>query len=202
MTNKSIAIPKNARCSLDRITSSSNGNNLFRWNETSSRRNLSNVDKRRILVVRVIAGDKRPSKSRSELSQDIFFDSVNLVTQFRDCSFGKQLFVPAVTWSGDDPNILGGVYQVKVSWSNNQDILERRVINKLNNKFDKADLPSLAGSPVGDKFDHVMFCFPPGVADSSGKTTWAGYAYLNGWLSVYNDNYCSRPSVQVSVSLI
>jgi len=38
----------------------------------------------------------------------------------------------------------------------------------------------------------VMICVPPGTAGD-----WVAYAYSNHWLSVYNDEWCTYPSVQM-----
>jgi hypothetical protein len=41
--------------------------------------------------------------------------------------------------------------------------------------------------------DYVMVCLPPGTSGGG----WLAYAYLNYWLSVYNDYWCKSPSVQM-----
>lgn len=40
--------------------------------------------------------------------------------------------------------------------------------------------------------DHVMYCLPPTV-------NWdeIAYAYVNNWNSVFNDDWCTYPSVQM-----
>jgi hypothetical protein len=37
--------------------------------------------------------------------------------------------------------------------------------------------------------DYVMVCVPPGTSGG-----WIAYAYINYWLSVYNDDWCRYPS--------
>jgi hypothetical protein len=41
--------------------------------------------------------------------------------------------------------------------------------------------------------DHVIVCLPPGTAGGD----WLAYAYVNYWLSVFNDYWCKSPSVQM-----
>jgi hypothetical protein len=40
--------------------------------------------------------------------------------------------------------------------------------------------------------DYVMVCVPPGTSGG-----WIAYAYINYWLSVFNDNWCRYPSGQL-----
>ena len=42
-----------------------------------------------------------------------------------------------------------------------------------------------------------MLCIPPGT-----KEGWIGYAYFNWDLSVYNDNWCLYPSIQMHGELL
>jgi len=70
---------------------------------------------------------------------------------------------------------------------------DNRVVNEIirvleNDDFDGEDLSTL--------FDHVMICLPYGTIDN-GNSGWVAWAYLNHWLSVYNDIYCSSLTVGV-----
>ena len=44
---------------------------------------------------------------------------------------------------------------------------------------------------LGNKYDLVMFCQPPGTG------TWLAYAYVNSIYSFYNDIWCSSSSAQM-----
>lgn len=44
---------------------------------------------------------------------------------------------------------------------------------------------------LSNQFDHVMLCMPPGTG------AWIAYAYVNSWLSVFNDDWCQQLSTQV-----
>ena len=45
---------------------------------------------------------------------------------------------------------------------------------------------------LSSQFDHVMLCLPPGTSGS-----WIAYAYVNSWLSVYNNQWCNYVSGQM-----
>ena len=48
------------------------------------------------------------------------------------------------------------------------------------------------GAPLNTIADYVILCLPPGTLGG-----WIAYAYINSWLSVYNDNWCRYPSAQL-----
>lgn len=66
---------------------------------------------RSLLVVRGVSGSGSPQQSTSQLANDFFQDSVNMVTQFKACSGEKLTFVPATGY----PEIVDGVMEVKIS---------------------------------------------------------------------------------------
>ena len=43
----------------------------------------------------------------------------------------------------------------------------------------------------------VMICLPYGSVNSSGSRGWGGYAYINHYLQVLNNNRCQRVSTMV-----
>jgi hypothetical protein len=148
-------------------------------------RKLQTVTKR-VLVIRAVAADSSTTASESTLSDDIFGtlgDAVNLKSQYSSCSNGKLLFEPLTTNSlvGTD-----GVYTVSlpttfVSGASDGTIREA-MVNKAT-----ADLGTLTSIA-----DYVMLCLPPGTSGG-----WIAYAYVNWWLSVYNDVWCQYPSAQL-----
>ncbi len=131
-----------------------------------------------ILVVRVIASDDTTTPSVNALSDSVFGtsgDSVNLKSQFSACSHNKLNFVPA-TGSG----ITNGVRQVTVSTSTSQG----------DDAMNNAILSALGGeSTAYGLADYLMFCLPPGTMSG------IAYAYIDGQLSVYDDWWCTYPSV-------
>jgi hypothetical protein len=131
---------------------------------------------KRVLVLRAVASDKVTTASESELSDDIFGtsgDIINLKSQYRSCSDNQLIFEPLTT------NSL--VSTTVVTNANDGDIVTAMLDQAT------ADLGSLTSLA-----DYVMVCVPPGTAGG-----WIAYAYINYWLSVYNDNWCRYPSGQL-----
>jgi hypothetical protein len=52
-------------------------------------------------------------------------------------------------------------------------------------------LQEIFGVSAWSLADHVMYCMP------DNAMTDVAYAYVNSWLSVYNDDWCNKPSAQV-----
>jgi hypothetical protein len=142
-----------------------------------------------VLAVRVIANNFGTTSSASEISDNIFGtygDKVNLKTQMEGCSHGRLMIEKA---SGT--YITEGVVEIEVKLNaagTVNDILEEATENALESLFGTNDLSSL--------FDHVMICLPPGTIDDDGSG-WLGYGYYNGHITVYNDDWCNYPSIQM-----
>ena len=71
--------------------------------------------------------------------------------------------------------------KVNVNRSNGDNAINNAVIDKLSSVFG-------VGYPT-DLADYIMFCHPP---DTLGGGI--AYAYINSWLSVYNNKWCSSLS--------
>jgi hypothetical protein len=141
---------------------------------------------KRVLVIRAVASDRSTTASESTLSDDIFGtlgDVVNLKSQYSRCSDGKLQFTPVTTNSlvGTD-----GVYTVNLPTTivsgATDSVIKDAMVNQAT-----ADLGTLTNIA-----DYVMLCLPPGTAGG-----WIAYAYINYWLSVYNDVWCQYPSAQL-----
>jgi hypothetical protein len=136
-----------------------------------------------VLAVRVIANNVGTTSSASEISDNIFGtsgDAVNLKTQMEGCSHGRLRIEKA---SGT--NINKGVVTINLGnagWNKNN--LEYYAENALESLF--------GINTLRDRFDHVMFCLPPGTDGS-----WIGYGYINGVTTIYNDDWCNYPSIQM-----
>ena len=148
------------------------------WN-----RNLATVIKT-VLVLRIEAADKATTASEAQLSDDIFGtdgDSLNLKSQFNECSYGQLQFEPLTSSAvvGSDgvytvalPNVtMAGETDNPIAWA---------AVDKATDEL---------GSLLDSLADHVIVCIPPGTIGD-----WAAYAYINHWLSVYNDDWCSYPT--------
>jgi hypothetical protein len=144
-----------------------------------------------VLVIRAIAFDASTTASEAMLSNAIFGtsgDVVNLKSQYAQCSDGKLHFQPLTTNTlvGTDgvytvnlpTTIVNGSYNSKI-----QDIITEKAASDL-------------GGPLESIADHVMLCMPRGTI-SNTTVNWIGYARLNHWLSVYNDDWCRSPSLQL-----
>ena len=151
------------------------------WN-----RKLAAVVKK-VLVLRIVAQDKATTASESTLADDIFGaagDLVNLKTQYNQCSFGELQFEPLTTNTlvGTD-----GVYTVNMPTTVVTGQADNPIVWAAVTKAEQ-DL----GVSLTSIAQHVMVCMPPGTSGG-----WIAYAYINSWLSVYNDVWCQYPSAQM-----
>ncbi len=166
-----------------------NGNPIFgrRKSKDSGRngkgRELAVLGNRTVLAIRVVGNDIATTAGAWKISNEIFGtngDVFNLKTGYTACSFGDLNFDPT-----PDTRITNGVYTVVLNeniarLSDGQ--LRDKVVARGNSEL--GNLPS--------QFDHVMLCLPP-ISGFNG----IAYAYLNHWLSVYNDDWCNYPSAQL-----
>jgi hypothetical protein len=154
-----------------------------------------------VLAVRVIAAENKTTfMDESSIADSIFGnmgnDTVNLVSQYNDCSYGKLKFVTAPSRSGSSPNsgsvkIVNGVTTVhvpSVSVADGTAVMRNAISKELNAIFSTANPNELA--------DYVIYCLPPGTF-ATGTYSSVGYAYYNNWLSVFNNNWCSSVSLQM-----
>ena len=149
-----------------------------------------------VLVVRVIASNAQTGFSNAELSDSVFGtdgDQVNLKTQYNKCSHEQFQIAPATNKLSilDDNNInkdiVNGATTVTiaagVTADDDDETMRNQITDALNAQFG-------VGSPT-QLADHVMYCLPPG---SMGGIA---YAFINGWMSVYSNDWCTYPSVQM-----
>lgn len=85
-------------------------------------------------------------------------------------------------------NVVDGVFELNVavaasSLTSSQ--LEEAALNELEAQFQSSNLEN--------QFDLVILCLPPGTTDGS----WVAYGYILGYVSVYNNDACLYPSVQM-----
>ena len=144
---------------------------------------ISVSDESTVLVLHITALDSQTSASPSQLSDSVFGtygDPVNLVSQYRACSYGQKTFVPA-----EGPYIVDGVAQISIG-INARGASSNTVINAVTSAAN-----ALLGS-LAQNYDHVMYAIPPGTADS-----WIAFGYFNYFLTVYNDNWATTVSSQM-----
>ena len=139
---------------------------------------------RTVLVIRIVAKDSTTTATEAQLADEVFGasgDVLNLVSGYNQCSYGQLQFKPMT-----NHRLLrtDGVYTLNLPNTAVIGIDDRVVAAAA---LDKATLDF--GAQLNTLVDHVMFCLPPGTADS-----WVAYAYFNNWRSVYNNERCQRPS--------
>lgn len=146
------------------------------------RRRLIITGNKEVLVVR----EARTESTAFEISDEIFGtngDTVNLAKQYSACSYGQLTFSPVV---GD--KVTGGVLTVSIETTNN--VIVGNSDGVIREKMKTAARDELNGGYLGA--DYVMLCIPPGTDGN-----WIAYAYINYWLSVYNNKWCNFPSGQM-----
>lgn len=140
---------------------------------------------RTVLAVRINAKDSAVSHSASVLRNAIFGSGIGsssntLKERYESCSYNDIIIQPA-TGQG----ITNGVMELSIAMNANgvgHAVLREEAIRVLTNQL--GDLTK--------SFDHVMLCLPGGTSGG-----WIGYAYVGGHISVYNNNWCVQPSIQV-----
>ena len=100
---------------------------------------------------------------------------------------GALISTPMTSDPGDaSTNIINGVVTVQIpSLVSGVDhsTIQNAVTSQLQANF---------GVTASNLTDHVALCLPPGTSGS-----WVAYAYINHWLSVYNDEWCNYVSGQM-----
>lgn len=190
VNQNSVEIPKGAAVEREKVVDMQNANR---------RRRLNSAGKK-VLVVRVKdVGDilaTETSPSAAELSDKVFGTygkPFNMASQFDACSFGKFKLSPVTLWNEIDPPLSdAGVYTVEITASSkNRGMVQNDITKQLNLDWNYAALPGDVNTAPDSTvpFDFIMYCLPPGTDGG-----WFAYAYLNSWLSVYNDVNCGYVS--------
>ena len=141
-----------------------------------------------VLALRVVAPDSSTTSDEATISDEIFGtsgDAINLSSQYAVCSYDQLIFEPFNGATSTGEQITNGVATVEITENVNgadDGTIRNAITNAGNSKFGN----------MQSQFDYVMQCLPPGTNGS-----WIAYAYVNSWLSVYNDNWCNYPSGQM-----
>jgi hypothetical protein len=139
---------------------------------------------KRVLVIRADAsGGVATSASESQLRNDVFVDSVNLRRQIFACSRRQLILKPATS-----PTLgIDGVYTVNLATTI---VPGTSLFSVLNAMITKATIDL---GPLSNIAEYVMFCLPPGTSPSN----WISLAFVNSWLTAFNNNWCRSPSAQL-----
>jgi len=152
--------------------------------KSEGRRRLMEGEKK-ILIVRGEFPDASTALSTSLLSDSIlgtYGDPVNLASQYSDCSYEKLRFIKV-------PD--GTTFNEIASEEGAITVTGSETVSGTDNSVIREAMKSLMGGSQGAA-DYVMLCLPPGTNGG-----WIAYAYVNWWLSVYNNNWCSYVSGQM-----
>jgi len=160
-----------------------------RQRRRNRRRLASSVGELNTLVIRV--KDKKnnePVLSAAKIEDDVFLDGSSLKSQYEACSHDAIKINQAqndgfyATFNGDDYQ---GIVDVKVKY-------EAKKANIYKMPDDAVQLAANqynGGTSLSNDFDLVLTCLPPGT-----KGNWIAYAYINHYLSVYNNEWCGYVS--------
>lgn len=157
-----------------------------------SRRLGQKTGTRTMVVIRVTATNDNTSSSKTANKiADSFFgvngDETSLSARFDACSMGHLKFAP-----GTGHDFVDGVAEVSIALSaggSNIFDFERSVTSALITKY---------GSSLRNTYDHVVYAVPRGTQfGAGGSDRWLAYAYMNSYLSVYNDDNIAYISNQV-----
>ena len=179
--NGVLAVPDNARISVERKDPEVVAMSLNAASET-----------KKVLVLRADAPSGSTTSNIAQISNAVFGtsgDPINLKSQYAACSFGKLKFEPvSATFNGN--NIAAGVGEVSLSINVNG--IDNGVVRQAMLEAADAKYGSLATKVSNGEIDYVMLCIPPGTSGG-----WIAYAYINYWLSVYNNQWCNFVSAQM-----
>ena len=169
-------------------------------NNDIRKRQLANfMGPQTVLGVRVIASDGEPTFDEAILSSSIFDtsqSSVSLASQIKACSYDKMKLIKASNRSGKtttnnkDVSISNGVVTIRlptVSIGQGDAYMRNYLTTELNELFGVTAPSEIA--------DYVIYCFPPGTYTGARPGEGIAYAYINSWLSVFNDDWCLSSSL-------
>jgi len=149
---------------------------------SSQRRRLATAGDKSVLIIRAKALDFETTNSETELLEEVLgvggSDPVNLASQYSDCSYG-QLTFHANTEYGNN-----GVHTTTIDTTVN--LKDDGVIR---NAMKDQSVIDFGVDDLKETSDYVLLCMPPRTSGG-----WIAYAYVNHYLSVYNDVWCTFPS--------
>jgi hypothetical protein len=184
INGESLIIPAGAKVTIGSTSDSSSSNTTSA--DAMDRTPFGSKD---VLVIRVLAQDRKVWASTAELADDIFglgdVDQVNMRKQFVACSHGQIRMLP---FSGTTPTgmeITNGVTEISIA-----ETVNGKGFKKIENAA-VAQATEILGD-LKSQFHYVMLCLPPGTMGS-----WIAFAYANHWLSIYNNQWCGRVSTQM-----
>jgi hypothetical protein len=157
---------------------------------SNKRRRMKMVGDRTMVILRVTSSDGTVSKTADQIANAFFGtggDQNNLKSRYTDCSMGKLNFKP-----GTGHDFRNGVAEIKVNAPvTGVDIIafQAKITNALVAKY---------GSSLRNTYNHVVYAVPRGTnMGAGGSNRWIAFAYMNSYLSVYNNENIVYISNQV-----
>lgn len=135
------------------------------------------------VVVMVTGKGAKPKRTSRDISDKVFGthgDRLNL-NIFDKCSYGK-FKVVAFNGKVNGHTIRDGVIAIDVGYDprgHDHAKVKKDVLKKIADKY---------GNDNMEGVDHTMLYMPKGVL-KRGNTEWLAYAYVPGWLGVYNSDW-------------
>jgi hypothetical protein len=142
-----------------------------------------------VVAVKVVVSDGAYHQSENYLRDEVFgtnSDAFNLKSAYAQCSAGQLNFNPKENTSGaDGASINNGVLTITLPSMKAADgdvAIREAVTDRIKELF---------GNDMTKVADYWMYCLPPGALSG------VAYAYINWYISVYNNEWCDKPSAQV-----
>lgn len=108
-------------------------------------------------------------------------------SQLSSCSFNKHVIHPLNTTTETNRIILNGVVEIFLSKNITDTTTSEVVKNAQTSLFEEY-------GDIVNKVEHIIMCLPYGTTIATSKT-WKAYAFVNNYLSIYNDKNCNYLSV-------
>ena len=152
---------------------------------------------KKTLVIRVTDSANRQPNGNAKWLSDKFFgtdkDPFTMSDGFKDCTFGKLIFTPYYNNQSIESKMSApGVLDVRINaqlTQITQSTMRELVMNEARRK--------LGFTLPGNVFDHVLIVVEHCYPNSEDKCSFAAYAFVNHWQSVYVDRNYEYPAVTV-----
>ena len=152
---------------------------------------------KKTLVIRVTDSANRQPNGNAKWLSDKFFgtdkDPFTMSDGFKDCTFGKLIFTPYYNNQSIESKLSApGVLDVRINaqlTQITQSTMRELVMNEARRK--------LGFTLPGNVFDHVLIVVEHCYPNSEDTCSFAAYAFVNHWQSVYVDRNYEYPAVTI-----
>ena len=152
---------------------------------------------KKTLVIRVTDSANRQPNGNAKWLSDKFFgtdkDPFTMSDGFKDCTFGKLIFTPYYNNQSIESKLSApGVLDVRINaqlTQITQSTMRELVMNEARRK--------LGFTLPGNVFDHVLIVVEHCYPNNEDTCSFAAYAFVNHWQSVYVDRNYEYPAVTI-----